>query len=495
MSQNSQTASSVYLPNTGAPELPPDPGSRKLLLLLWPLVAVLFGLVIYQQQAGESTASKLAKSAPAVVAPDEIQETMENQTFAGLTRLFIKAGVAMKEADPSAPIGDFLTGLEQQASKPLDQVRLVIATAELKDDTAALARLGTLDANAEIPAPLKADLKTLRMIYEGKKADLTDEQRTALTKNHRKLGEIALSFKDGDTAQRRELLAGGAQLMLLVFMVILLLIGAFISGFIALPILLVLLVTGRLRTHFVPPAPGGSIFVETFAVFLIGFLLLKLVSGALASANPGERWPVYASLAGQWLLLPLVLWPRVRGMSGRSWASAVGLHAGGGFFREVFAGVLGYVAGLPILLVSMLITAVLLLVFKGKDGAPPNPVQEFMQNSDLPLQLMLGLLASAWAPIVEELIFRGGLYRHFRSARPQGVPVLARVFVSAVLSALIFGFMHGYNPLMLLPVITLGFNFALMREWRGSIIPCMTAHALHNGFIMVSMILAVNLLG
>ena len=51
---------------------------------------------------------------------------------------------------------------------------------------------------------------------------------------------------------------------------------------------------------------------------------------------------------------------------------------------------------------------------------------------------------------------------------------------AALVSALMFGLMHGYNILLLGPVITLGFVFALMREWRGSLICTMTAHFMHN---------------
>ena len=33
----------------------------------------------------------------------------------------------------------------------------------------------------------------------------------------------------------------------------------------------------------------------------------------------------------------------------------------------------------------------------------------------------------------------------------------------------------------------LGFCFALMREWRSSLIPSAVGHALHNGFITIMM--------
>jgi membrane protease YdiL (CAAX protease family) len=38
-------------------------------------------------------------------------------------------------------------------------------------------------------------------------------------------------------------------------------------------------------------------------------------------------------------------------------------------------------------------------------------------------------------------------------------------------------------------LIALGFNFSMMREWRGSLIAPMTAHLLHNGTLLTLVIL------
>ncbi|GIW74292.1 MAG: hypothetical protein KatS3mg103_0814 [Phycisphaerales bacterium] len=37
--------------------------------------------------------------------------------------------------------------------------------------------------------------------------------------------------------------------------------------------------------------------------------------------------------------------------------------------------------------------------------------------------------------------------------------------------------MHGYAPIQLIPVTVLGFNFALIRAWRGSLVGAITAHS------------------
>ena len=56
------------------------------------------------------------------------------------------------------------------------------------------------------------------------------------------------------------------------------------------------------------------------------------------------------------------------------------------------------------------------------------------------------------------------------------------------LTALAFGVAHGYEWLMLGPVIAIGFNFSLMREWRGSLVGPITAHCLHNATILLLVI-------
>jgi membrane protease YdiL (CAAX protease family) len=40
--------------------------------------------------------------------------------------------------------------------------------------------------------------------------------------------------------------------------------------------------------------------------------------------------------------------------------------------------------------------------------------------------------------------------------------------------------------------MALGFGFALLREWRGSLIAPMTAHALNNGIVMTFLIVALG---
>jgi len=89
----------------------------------------------------------------------------------------------------------------------------------------------------------------------------------------------------------------------------------------------------------------------------------------------------------------------------------------------------------------------------------------------------LFLAASVWAPITEELLFRGALFSHLRER--------FRPIISGIVVGLIFALVHPQGwPLV--PVLgTIGFNFAMIRQWRGSIIPCVTAHSIHNTLTLI----------
>jgi membrane protease YdiL (CAAX protease family) len=49
---------------------------------------------------------------------------------------------------------------------------------------------------------------------------------------------------------------------------------------------------------------------------------------------------------------------------------------------------------------------------------------------------------------------------------------------------LVFAVIHPQGIALVPPLMTLGAVFAMIREWRGSLIGPVAAHAIHNGFLM-----------
>jgi membrane protease YdiL (CAAX protease family) len=123
---------------------------------------------------------------------------------------------------------------------------------------------------------------------------------------------------------------------------------------------------------------------------------------------------------------------------------------------------------------------------------PPNhPIVGDVLHSDWLGWLQILFVASVGAPFVEETMFRGVLYRHLREATA-GRGRWRSVVVSALVAAFLFAALHPQGLLGILPLMALACGFTAAREWRGSLVPSMTVHALHNGMLTVMLILAAG---
>src|SRR5258708_36657450 len=89
----------------------------------------------------------------------------------------------------------------------------------------------------------------------------------------------------------------------------------------------------------------------------------------------------------------------------------------------------------------------------GKQHPPKNPVLERLAGGGPLMLLVFFVMATVWAPLVEEGIFRGCLYRHLRA---RWHPLL-----SGGVTAFAFGIIHPYPWLLPPPLLALGFNFAM----------------------------------
>ncbi|MFG0260247.1 MAG: CPBP family intramembrane glutamic endopeptidase [Phycisphaerales bacterium JB041] len=331
------------------------------------------------------------------------------------------------------------------------------------------------------------DADAMETLYTLGPDELSNDARAQLIDRYGWLGRLATT-PESDTAARDDLyidLPWAIGFLLLVFV---LLVVWGLAGLGMCIVAIVMMATRRLRWRFTAPMPGGSVYLETFAVFLLGFGLVQVLGVVAAQAIRDATTVVRLSMAAQWLLLLTLFWPVLRGVRRPDWRGAVGWTAPDGVFREIAAGVAGYFAGVPILVTGMIVTVLLTFasaaIFGEPESPPTNPILEMLQSADVVTIVMLITLATIWAPIVEETLFRGAVYRHLRGR--------AGVLLCAVATAFLFAFMHSYGPLMVGPLIALGVTFAIIREWRGSLIGAMTAHCLHNATIMCLMLVAMR---
>lgn len=223
-------------------------------------------------------------------------------------------------------------------------------------------------------------------------------------------------------------------------------------------------------------ATGGSVWLETFAVYLAWMVL----GGALADRLPAAwaPWPqAIAFLGGAGFG---VCWPAWRGLNGAAWRAGFGWSRGRGVWREIGAGVVGYLAGLPVIAAGVGMTLVLTLAAKADASHPIN----HLTGAAPPVLVFLGFLAAVWAPVVEELFFRGAFYAAWRQRCGR--------WVSGVLTGVIFAAVHPQGWTAIPALGAVGLVFALLREWRGSILAPMTAHALNNGTLFALMLVVMR---
>lgn len=472
----------------------PDPGSRKAALIAWLVLVLVLPVVVAFQQ--------MQANAVPEGDPTQIAEPQGDQVEVS-ARLGARATYALEGA--GASFQQQVDGAVDAADSPLQRFRGAIAAGELIGPEEAVRRLErvveTLERERLLHYPpeepgaderatqLMADARTLLPYYQsvaagGDAVDLSEETLGGLKDRHGFFGELVriAPLPKGDPV-RKDLLGGAIPPLVIMFGLIVLIGMAIIAAFVLGIMALVFAGMGRIRFAMPRPAPGGSVYLESAVVFVAGFALLQLV-GTLAATMGSQAQTVVGLLTmpAQWLLLLTPLWPLTRGVSLRQLKDDLGLHAPRGVFVEVFMGIVGYLALLPLMLGGVAVMLVLMALWElispsDPDAmGPTNPILQMIESLNPIMLIMLFTLATIWAPLCEELVFRGALFRHLRGRMV--VPL------AAIISAMIFGMMHGYSLIQLIPVTVLGFNFALIRAWRGSLVGPIAAHALNNAVVL-----------
>ena len=109
----------------------------------------------------------------------------------------------------------------------------------------------------------------------------------------------------------------------------------------------------------------------------------------------------------------------------------------------------------------------------GIDSEDQLPDELGVDESVVNLVLVL-FLVTVMAPVAEELLFRGYVYRALRNG--------TGIWVAALLSGAIFGGIHlGSSPVgFIVPLCILGVGLALLYQWTGSLYAPVALHAFNN---------------
>ena len=178
-------------------------------------------------------------------------------------------------------------------------------------------------------------------------------------------------------------------------------------------------------------------------------MLIGLIFARFPSVG---RFSAVRLLASFGPVFPAIVWPLLRGVRISQWRSGIGWHAGRGLLRELALGWLGYIAGIPILVLGMVITFVIIR----KTGVEAMHPIINEANGTAASALRIYLLAAVWAPLAEETLFRGLLFHHLRHRHGW--------WISALIVSVLFAAMHPQGWAGIPVLMAIAMVLAAIRE-------------------------------
>lgn len=135
---------------------------------------------------------------------------------------------------------------------------------------------------------------------------------------------------------------------------------------------------------------------------------------------------------------------------------------------------------LPVIWITSLVWVNVLSVFERAgwiETFEPQELITLFQSGGNPIAIgLLVALAVVMAPVVEELIFRGCIYRFLKSQ--------TSLLTAQILSGCVFSFMH-WNLLSFVPLVLVGVLLARVYEKSGSLMVSIWFHAFFNAFSLL----------
>lgn len=198
------------------------------------------------------------------------------------------------------------------------------------------------------------------------------------------------------------------------------------------------------------PLVGGLVVLSQWVPLVAG-------SATLLSAIP------FCWLASRWLLQPY----------GERWRSLFGFQFQEGGWREIP----GWTIALLALVISGELVVGLWVADSDLGGLAESIPEEFLFGA-WDTVVASALDAIVWAPLVEEIVFRGVLYTTLRRRLSPWMAALA--------SAVLFGMVHGYSLAGFVVICWSGFLWAVAYEKSRTLWPAILCHAASNSLAVFS---------
>jgi membrane protease YdiL (CAAX protease family) len=259
-----------------------------------------------------------------------------------------------------------------------------------------------------------------------------------------------------------------------------------------------------------PPAPGGEVATDgargmhggppatwsiwgAIGMFLVGNVVIGqvVVAGVIflaigidqVSTNGAAGFPELAATLGADVatVTTIVIWLSTRHPT---WVQVLGFPAKGRRVKEVAIAIgMGPVVYTGAALVAAVVLSVLLGAISGRDATTPEQIDA--QSLSAGAKVFTVLVAVVVAPIAEELVFRGIIFRSLRDHRG--------FWIGAVVSSLLFGLVHFVpapwqdTVLLQCTMVFTGLALAAIYEWRGNVLSCIVTHMSFNtiGIILI----------
>lgn len=483
---------------------PDDPTSRVAEFFSWAVILTIVSLMF--------ALNWLEQNQPVEHDPDRSPQAMSEVRG---VEFQVRSAMAMRDLMPEPDGQPGEAGPEQNnsGSSPSDWIEgndgplwqryaATAGIAELADPEAALKNLATVDEAVQKsgfqPDPQQVAVRdSLGRVLEEQRdsrGNWTADEKDA-TVLHQRLGWLGELVTTPRPAGSREIRPGiddrAQNLVTILVVAMFLMAGLFVASIVAFALATWMFAKGRLQPAMVDQAGSRSVYIETFALWMVLFLLVPgFLMAALGTTSMG------VGLAGQILSLAALAWPRIRGRSAAQVMSEVGLDFRNPL-REIACGLFGYLCTLVLLGVSLLLLVPIMAFASGAgssslESRPPlHPIQDRLLSGDPQAIVMVFLMASVVAPILEEIMFRGVLFRYLRD-RTGGFSRIGSVLLSLLASGLIFALIHPQNLVGLLPLTILATGMALLRQWRSSLLASMTMHAVNNGLATTAMLISLS---
>lgn len=453
----------------------------------WPSRPILaFGLILLAVAALLMAHRTAAPPQP----PDRLALDTLMECRTAYLAMRLRGGLAHRDLAPSRrKVLDDLYSVAIKTRSPgavrrLVLMRYALGDASWKQDLALLWHT----SEAASPFNVERELALWRQILGGYPADPREE--AALVRQVRRLNlgwfqHLALaalytnSRKPAEAAKEEEAALRSALAMqtCLSAMALAAVFGAALGATVAVSFL------RRPRPRWLTPMPVEAISLQQqrilqtiFGSYLAAYLLLQIVLSQaalpLAGAHPGVRISVALLLTFVWALVPYDVY--------RSWGRAAGITPALIGWRtqnlaaDVLFGVGGYMVALPLVALA---TAVSSWVFRAFESPVHPALMQFAESRSAWVHLLLFLQAGAVAPVFEETLFRGVLYR--------GLSSRIGVAGAVACTSAVFAALHPQLPLGFLGIFILGAVFNGLAVLRGSLVPAIVAHALNNTMILL----------